>query len=123
MRISALDASEKCWSGVEEKMPEISKELNLLRNGHVSTFSRGRFGRLNPKILMDEESWKTWKSNQNVVMDEKLSRNGVMDEKFVNNFVMGAKLDPKIEMDLAVFETDRGKILQRSYRKLVEESI
>ena len=38
VQISALDAfyevdervvtSEKCWSGIEEKMPEISKEVN-----------------------------------------------------------------------------------------------
>ena len=33
-------ASEKCWDGIEEKMPEISREVNLmywLRIGHVST--------------------------------------------------------------------------------------
>ena len=33
-------ASEKCWGGIEEKMPEISREVNQiywLRIGHVST--------------------------------------------------------------------------------------
>ena len=50
MRTTALDAStermdegvvtsEKCWSGIEGKMPEISRELNWLRRGHVSMFS------------------------------------------------------------------------------------
>ena len=57
VRISALDAftgrmdegvgtSEKCWSGIEEKMPEISKELNWLRSGHVSMFSRRQLANL-----------------------------------------------------------------------------
>ena len=35
-----IAASEKCWGGIEEKMPEISREVNLmywLRIGHVST--------------------------------------------------------------------------------------
>ena len=34
-------------------------------------------------------------------MDEELVPNVVMDEKFVKNFVMGAKMDPKVEMDLS----------------------
>ena len=61
--------------------------------------------KINPKILMDEKSWKTWKSNQKIAMDEELVQNdmmneelvqnGVMNEKFVENFVMDAKLDPK----------------------------
>ena len=38
--------SEKCWSGIEEKMPEISKELNWFRIGHVSMFSRRYFLKL-----------------------------------------------------------------------------
>ena len=37
---------------------------------------------------MDENSWKTWKSNQKFVMDEDLVQNDVMDEKFVQNSVM-----------------------------------
>ena len=35
--------SEKCWSGIDEKMPEIWRELNWLRNGHVSMFPRKKF--------------------------------------------------------------------------------
>ena len=53
---------------------------------------------------MDEKWWKTWKSNQKMVMDEELVQNVVVDEKIVKNFVMGAKIDPKIEMDLRMFE-------------------
>ena len=88
-------ASEKCWSGHEEKMPEISREVNQmywLRIGHVSTLLGGIFFLSNPKILMDEKSWKTWKSNQKIVMDGELLQNMVMDEKFAKNFVMGEKL-------------------------------
>ena len=57
--------SDKCWSGIEQRMPEISKELNWLRSGHVSMFSRRKICKFNPKILMEEKSWRTWKSNQN----------------------------------------------------------
>ena len=30
-----------------------------------------------PEILTEEKSWRTWKSNQNIVMDEKLAQNTV----------------------------------------------
>ena len=66
--------SEKCWSGIKEKMPEISREVNHMkwwRIGDVSTLSRGN-----------------WKSDQKVVMDEKSNQNGVMGEKIVKNLVM-----------------------------------
>ena len=42
-------ASEKCWSGIEEKIPEISREvnqMNWLRIGHVSTPLRRKFGKV-----------------------------------------------------------------------------
>ena len=39
--------SKKGWSGIEEKMPEISSELNeLAENLTVSTPSRGKFGKV-----------------------------------------------------------------------------
>ena len=69
---------------------------------------------------MDEKSWKTWKSNQKIVMDEELVQNGVIDEKFVKNFVMDAKIDPKVVMDLSTFKTGGWNILQPSNRKLLE---
>ena len=40
---------EKCLSGMEEKMPEVSREvneMNWLRISHVSTPSRGKLGRV-----------------------------------------------------------------------------
>ena len=36
-------------------------------------------GKINPKILTDEKSWKTWKRNQKSVMNEELVQNGVMN--------------------------------------------
>ena len=38
------------------------------------------------------------KSDQKVVVDEKLVQNGVMDGELVKNFVMDAKIDPKVVM-------------------------
>ena len=61
--------------------------------------------KINPKILMDEKSWNTWKSNQKIVMNEELFQNGVMNDRFVKNFVMNAKIDPKVVMDLSIFKT------------------
>ena len=75
----------------------------------------------NPKTLMEEKSWRTWKSNQNIMMDEELVQNVVMGENFVKNFVMGAKIDPKVEMDISMFELGGWKILQNNSRKLLEE--
>ena len=81
---------------------------------------------------MDEKSWKTWKSNQNIVMVEELVQNvvmdeliqnGVMDEKFVNNLVMDAKNDPKVVTDLYIFKIGGWNILKPSNRKLSEENI
>ena len=46
---------------------------------------------------MEEKSWRTWKSNQNIVMDEELVQDVAMGEQFVKNFVMGAEIDPKID--------------------------
>ena len=56
-------------------------------------------------------------------MDEDLVQNIAWCEKFVKNFVMGAKIDPKVEMDLSTFKIGRWNILQFSNGKLLEESI
>ena len=77
--------------------------------------------KINPKILMDEKSWKTWNSNQKIVMNEELVQNIVMDEKFVKSFVMDAKIDPKVVMDLSIFKIGGWNILQTSNRKLLED--
>ena len=37
-------------------------------------------------------------------MNEDLVQNIAMGDKFVKNFVMGAEIDPKVEMDLSMFE-------------------
>ena len=37
----------------------------------LNAFER-KIWKINPKILMDEKSWKTWESNQNIVMDGEL---------------------------------------------------
>ena len=36
--------------------------------------------KINPKILMDEKSWKTWKSNEKIVMDEELVQTTMNEE-------------------------------------------
>ena len=41
--------------------------------------------KLNPKILMEEKSWRSWKSNQNIVLDEELVQNVVKDEELIQN--------------------------------------
>ena len=88
---------------------------------------------INPKILMDDKSWKTSKSNQKIVMNEELVQNGVMNEelvqngvmneKFVKNFVMNAKIDPKVVMDLSIFKIGGWNSLQPINQTLLEEFI
>ena len=40
----------------------------------------------------EEKSCRTWKSNQNIVMDEELVQNIVMDEEWLQNVVMEEKI-------------------------------
>ena len=109
----------------------------------MSQRSREEKLEINPKILMDEKSWKNCKSNQeivmdeelvqnvvmdeesveNIVMDEELVQNVVMDEESVQNIVMDATIDPKVVMDLSIFKTGGWNILQPSSQKLWEEFI
>ena len=72
---------------------------------------------------MDEKSWRTWKSNLKIVMDEELDENIVMGKKIVKNFVMDVKIYSKVEMDLTILKISGWNILQHSKRKLFEESI
>ena len=62
---------------------------------------------------MGEKNWKTWKGDQDIVMDQELVQNGVMD----------GKIDPKVVMDLLIFTIGGWYILQSSNRKLLEESM
>ena len=48
--------SEKCWSGIEEKMPEISREVNLVEN----------------LTCLGAFEGKIWKSDRKVVTGEKI---------------------------------------------------
>ena len=45
-------------------------------------------------VVTDEKCWKTWKSDQN----------SVMNEQFVKDFVVDAEIDPKVVMDLSTFK-------------------
>ena len=51
----------------------------------------GKDGRRSRHIgeVTEEKSWSTWKSIQNIVMDEELVQKIVMDEELVPNVVMG----------------------------------
>ena len=65
------------------------------------------------------KNWKTWKSNQNIVMNEEFVRNGVMSETFVKNLVMNAKIDPKVVMDLSILKTGGWNSLHPINQKIV----
>ena len=74
VQISALDAldervftSEKCWNSSEEEDAGDLKRSAL--NEWVETWSclnaqEGKFWKSNRMFVTDENSWKTWKSNQ-----------------------------------------------------------
>ena len=94
--------------------------MSWLRARLVSTTSRGKFGS-NPKLVTDEKSWKTGKSDQKIAMDEELVQNSVMNEKFVKNRVMNAKIDPKVVMDLSIFKIGGSNSLQPCNQQLLEE--
>ena len=53
------------------------------------------------------------------MLDEELVQNVAMGGKFVKNFGTDAKIDPKVEMDLPIFEISGWNILQCSKRKTV----
>ena len=76
--------------------------------------------KINPKILMDEKSWKTWKSNQKIVMNEESVQNGAMDEKIVKKFVKDAKIDPKVVMELSILKIGGWNSLQPINQNLLE---
>ena len=87
------------------------KRIELVETWRCLKILEKEMSKSNPEILTEEKSWRTWKSIQNIVMDE----------EFLKNFVMGAKIGPKVEMGLSMFEIGVWKILQLSNRKLFEE--
>ena len=139
MRITALDAFYEMDGRKSRYIGEVLdrhrgedagdlKRIELVEKLTYLNVLEKEIFKKDPKILTEERSWRTWKSNQNtvmdeevvqntvmdeevvqnivmdeemvqnVVMDEKLVQNVVMDEKIVKNFVMGAKIDPNVEM-------------------------
>ena len=60
---------------------------------------------------------------QKSVMNEEMVQNGMMGEKIVKNFVMDANIDPKVEMDLSIFEIGGRNILQPINQNLLGEFI
>ena len=156
VQISALDALYEMhgrksryigevlfWCRGEDAGGLKKSELDELVETWTCLNALGRKIWKNRKILMDEKSRKTLKSNQKIVMDEELVQNGVMDEElvqngvmdeelvqngvmdeeFVKNFVMDAKIDPKVVLDLSMSKnwwmehsaTQLSKIVGRIY--------
>ena len=77
----------------------------------------GKIWKSDQKVVMDD------KINQKIAMDEELVQNDVMDEKIVKNFVMNAKIDPKVVMDQSIFKIGGWTSVQPSDRKFLEEFI
>ena len=121
---------EKCWNGIEEKMPEISREVNLNEVVEKLTCLNaldGKIWKSDQKIVMDGELVQNDVMDeevvQNIVMDEELTQKGVMDGKFVKNFVMDVKNDPKVVMDLSKFKIGGWNSLQPINQILLEEFV
>ena len=53
-------------------------------------------------------------------MNEEFVQNSVMNGKFVNFFVMNANIDPKVVMDLSIFQIGGWNSLQPSKQQLLE---
>ena len=121
--------SELCWIGIEEKDAADLKrsELNeLVENWTCLNALEGKCwksdqkvvmnDKINPKIVMDEDLVQNDVMDENLflnsVSDEDLVQNGVMDGKFVKNLVMNAKIDPKVVMDLYIFKIGGWNSLQ-----------
>ena len=64
------------------------------------------------------KSWKSEKSNHNIVMNEKFVKNILMNEQFVKTCVMNAKIDPKVLMDLSMFKIGGWNNLEASNQTL-----
>ena len=63
--------------------------------------------KINPKVVMNDKINPKVVMDEELVpndaMDEELVQNGAMDGQFVKNFVMDAKIDPRVVMDLSIF--------------------
>ena len=63
------------------------------------------------------------KKIKKIVMDEEWFQNVVMDGQFVKNSVVGAKIDPKVVMDLSMVKIGGWNTLEPSNRILSEGSV
>ena len=57
----------------------------LVENGTCLNAPGRNIWKINSKILTDEKSWETLKSNQKIVMDEELFQDVMMDEELVHD--------------------------------------
>ena len=109
---------------MDERSRYIGEVLDEYRGEDAGDFKRSELNELNENWTclnaLEGEIWKSDqkvvmgdKINQKIVMDEELVQknvmektvqNGVMDGQFVKNFVMDAKIDPKVVMDLSILK-------------------
>ena len=75
---------------------------------------------LNPPIegenWKSENSWKSEKGNQNIVISEKFVKNIVMNEEFGKSTVMNAKIAPKVVMDLSISKLVDGTVCKPPFK-------
>ena len=101
--------SEMCWNDIEERMTDMSSE--------VDNILEGKIWNSNQKIVMDDTI------NQKIVMNEEFVQNDVIKGKFVKNSVMNVKIDPKTVMDLSIFRVCGRNSFLSINQILLEESI
>ena len=129
VQISALDAFHEMDG---RKSRHIGEVLEWYRGEDAGDLKRSELNEFveNFRCLnaFEEKMWKSDqkvviddKINPNIVMDEELIQNGVMDGRFVKNFVMDAKIDPKVVMDLSIFQIGGWNSLQPINQNLLEE--
>ena len=110
MRITALDAfygkdgrrSRYIGEVLERYRGEADgdlKRIELVEKWTCLNLLEKEILKSDPKILTEVKSWRTWKRNQNIVMDEELVHNIVMDEEFVKNIVMDEEQVRNIVLD------------------------
>ena len=68
------------YRGEDARDLKRSETNELVDNLACFNVFEGKIWERDQKVVMDEKSWKTWKSNQNSVMNEELVQNVVMNE-------------------------------------------
>ena len=99
----------RCPDLKRSELNELVENLTRLNAFEVKTWKSDQ------KVVMDD------KINLRIVMDEELVQNGVMDEKFVKNSVIDAKIDLKVVVDLSMFKIGGWNSLQPIDQNLLEE--